>query len=237
MQMSTPQPSPARGDGQHVLVVADDPAIVELLTTTLVLAGYQVQSASSGAEGLKRVAEHPYDLVVFDATMPGLDELQRGRRLPPADRPPVLFLTAYESLHTLVPELGLGEEDYVTKPFGISEVLARTHVLLRGRNAPRQADTPHYRDLLLDHATCEARRGARPLDLTPAEYRLLCLLLAHAERVLSKGQISRHVWGDVRADNAIEKLVSRLRRKVDVEEPALIHTRRGFGYWLGCSHH
>lgn len=63
----------------------------------------------------------------------------------------------------------------------------------------------------------------------------MCLLLAHAERVLSKGQISRHVWGDVRADNAIEKLVSRLRRKVDVEEPALIHTRRGFGYWLGCS--
>lgn len=158
MHMSTPQPAPARGDGQHVLVVADDPSTVELLTTTLVLAGYQVQSAANGADGLKRVTEHPYDLVVFDATMPDLDELQRGRRLPPADRPPVLFLTAYESLHTLVPELGLGEEDYVTKPFGISEVLARVHVLLRGRHTPRQGDTPTT--VTSSSTTPRARRGA-----------------------------------------------------------------------------
>ena len=93
---------------------------------------------------------------------------------------------------------------------------------------------PCYGDLVLDDATCQARRGTRQLDLTPAEYRLLSHLLANAERVLSKEQISGRVWGEYRANPAIEKLVSRLRRKVDQEQPALIHTRRGFGYWLGC---
>jgi DNA-binding response OmpR family regulator len=106
-------------------------------------------------------------------------------------------------------------------------------VLLRRRRPGRQAGRPRYGDLVLDDARCEARRGSRPLDLTPAEYRLLRHLLANAERVLSKEQISRHVWGEFRANEAIEKLVSRLRHKVDREEPALIHTRRGFGYWLG----
>ncbi|NYI03518.1 response regulator transcription factor [Allostreptomyces psammosilenae] len=92
-----------------------------------------------------------------------------------------------------------------------------------------------YDDLVIDDAACQARRGRRALDLTPAEYRLLRQMLLHAERVLSKEQISRSVWGESRADNAIEKLVSRLRRKVDRDGPPLIHNRRGFGYWLGRS--
>jgi two-component system OmpR family response regulator len=94
----------------------------------------------------------------------------------------------------------------------------------------------HYGDLVLDDTVCRARRGTRALDLTPAEYRLLRHLLVNAHRVLSKEQIGRYVWGDHRGDNAIEQLVSRLRRKVDRgdgDAPALIHTRRGFGYWLG----
>jgi DNA-binding winged helix-turn-helix (wHTH) protein len=132
-----------------------------------------------------------------------------------------------------VPELGPGEADYVAKPLRIVEVLARARALLRGRNPERREEMPCYGDLVLDEATCQARRGSRPLDLTPAEYRLLSHLLANAERVLSKEQISRHVWGEYRANPAIEKLVSRLRRKVDQETPALIHTCRG-GYWLGC---
>jgi DNA-binding response OmpR family regulator len=114
-------------------------------------------------------------------------------------------------------------------------VLARVDVLLRRRRPERQTSLPRYGDLVLDDATCRASRGPRPLDLTPAEYRLLHHLLVHAECVLSKEQISCHVWGDFRANEAIEKLISRLRRKVDSEpgEPALIHTPRGFGYWLG----
>lgn len=227
------KPSPPRGDGQHVLVVVGDPGDAELLTTTLELAGYRVGTADSGAEGMARLTRQRFDLVVLDATLPDLPDLARGRRMAPADRPPLLFLASCDSLHRLLPELGLGEEDYVIKPVRVAEVLARAQVLLRRRCPGPRAGMPGYGDLVLDDTTCRARRGSRPLDLTPAEYRLLRHLLANAGRVLSKEQISRHVWGEFRGHQAIEKLVSRLRHKVDEEGPALIHTRRGFGYWLG----
>ncbi|GHB52784.1 DNA-binding response regulator [Streptomyces umbrinus] len=223
--------APARGSGQHVLVVVHDSTVAELLTTTLELADYRVTAARTGAQGMARLAEHRFDLVVMDVSVPDIEELGEGRRFRPADRPPVLFLAEYEKLGLLVPELGLGESDYVTVPFRISEVLTRAHVLLRGRGSMEQG--PCYGDLVLDDATCQARRGRRALDLTPAEYRLLRHLLVNAERVLSKEQICRHVWGETRAGNAIEKLVSRLRHKVDQGQPPLIHTRRGFGYRLG----
>ncbi|WP_404828917.1 response regulator transcription factor [Streptomyces dioscori] len=222
---------PARGAGQHLLVVVHDPAVADLLTTTLELADYRVTVARTGAQGVLRLAERRFDLVLFDVTVPDVESLGDGRRFRPADRPPVLFLAPYETLGALVPELGLGQADYVTLPFRISEVLARVHVLLRGREPVRQG--PCYGDLALNDATCQAWRGRRALDLTPAEYRLLRHLLVNAERVLSKEQICLHVWGETRAGNAIEKLVSRVRQKVDREQPSLIHTRRGFGYRLG----
>jgi two-component system, OmpR family, response regulator len=226
------KPSPTRGEGQRLLVVVDDPATDELLSTTLELAGYQVVTATTVAEALVRLARESFDLVVLDMT-PDLNGFTGFPRLAAGCRPPLLFLTACESLGTLVPGLGMGGTDYVTKPFRIAEVLARAHTLLCGSGAAGQERAPRCGDLILDDVTCQARRGLRALELSPAEYRLLRQLLANRERVLSKEQISRHVWGDVRADNAIEKLVSRLRRKVDVEAPQLIHTRKGFGYWLG----
>ncbi|WP_405876141.1 MULTISPECIES: response regulator transcription factor [unclassified Streptomyces] len=228
------KPALARGAGQHVLIVAGEPELAELLSTTLELAGYRISLAGTGAEALARAMERRYDLVVFDATLPDVPTLGRERRPPPAHRPPILFLTAYDSLGRLLPELGLGQKDYVTKPFRVAEVLARMQVLLRGSNLGSRRDSAlGYCDLVLDDARCQARRGTRALDLTPAEYRLLRHLLVNAHRVLSKEQIGRYVWGDFRGDNAIEQLVSRLRRKVDRDAPVLIHTRRGFGYWLG----
>ena len=230
------RPALARGAGQHVLVVADEPDLAELLSTTLELAGYRISVAGTGVEALARAMKQRFDLVVLDAALPDLAGLGRERRPPATHRPPVLFLTAYDSLDRLLPELGLGEKDYVTKPFRVAEVLARMQVLLRGPNRGLRRDGAlAYRDLVLDDARCQARRGMRALDLTPAEYRLLRHLLVNAHRVLSKEQIGRYVWGDFRGGNAIEQLVSRLRRKVDREAPVLIHTRRGFGYWLGMA--
>lgn len=221
----------ARGGGQHLLVAVDEPDNAELLSTTLELAGYRILIAESGTEVVSRLAEQRFELVVIDAELPEMAALAQGRRLV-THRPPVLLLTAWDALDKLLPELGAGERDYVTKPFRIAEVLARIQVLLRGRGGGRDGAL-HYADLVLDDTTCQARRGRRTLDLTPAEYRLLRHLLVNAHKVLSKEQISRYVWGDFRGDNAMEQLVSRLRRKVDQEGAALIHTRRGFGYWLG----
>jgi two-component system OmpR family response regulator len=235
----TQRPALPRGDGQHILVGTQDPGESELLATTLDLAGYHYVTAADDGELMSRFVLHPFDLVIVDVALLNLADLGRRRRVPPAERPPVLFLTAHESLPGILEELGVGTTDYVTKPIRIAEVLVRTKVLLRGRDGDREpaqrGSTSCYADLVLDDATCLARRGQVVLTLTPAEYRLLRHLLVNAECVLSKEQISRHVWGEVRGDNAIEQLVSRLRRKVDYREPALIRTRRGFGYWLGRS--
>ncbi|TDC73707.1 response regulator transcription factor [Streptomyces hainanensis] len=225
-------PLPARGAGQRVLVAVHDPGTHEVLSTTLELAGYRVGTAGSRTEVIARVARHRFDLVVIDVSPPdgnGFPVL----RPQDADRPRVLLLIAHEALGSVVHRLGHGVDDYVTKPFRVAEVLARAHVLLRRGGPPRAEPPPGYADLTLDDVTCRARRGERVLDLTPAEYRLLRYLLANAEQVVTKEQICYHVWGEFRGDNAIEKLVSRLRRKVNQQQPALLHTRRGFGYWLG----
>ncbi|MET8829326.1 response regulator transcription factor [Streptomyces sp. NPDC004610] len=223
----------ARGAGQRLLVVAPEPQLAELLTTTLGLAGYRVSAAASGLEALDRVRDQSFDLAVVDFPLPDSEELTRRVRTAPGPRPPVLLLTPYDSLGGLLAAPGHGWRDYVTKPFRVAEVLARIQVLLRGTGASRPGDVLRYADLLLDDTLCRVSRGTRVLDLTPAEYRLLRHLLVHTHQVLSKEQIGRCVWGDYRGDNAIEQLVSRLRRKVDRDPPALIHTRRGFGYWLG----
>lgn len=178
------------------------------------MAGYRISVSGSGVDALARVAEQRFDLVLFDTALPDMANFGRERRPPLPYRPPVLLLTGYDSLHRLLPELGPGERDYVTKPFRVAEVLARIQVLLRGaRPGPPRGNPLRYGELALDDTVCRATRGTRALDLSPAEYRLLRHLLVNAHRVLSKEQIGRYVWGDHRGDNAIEQLVSRLRRR------------------------
>lgn len=215
-----------------VLVVTPDPGLCGELSAELSGGGYRVTALASGEAAVRVLGERVVDLVVVDRDTPDLGSLGRRQASFPA-RPPVLCVTACEFLGELVPVLGTRVEDYVTKPWHGAELLARAQVLLRRRGAAAPASTLRHGDLILDDVVRQAWRGERALDVTPTEYRLLRYLLLNAGRVLSKGQLADHVWGEDRGDGTTERLVSRLRRKVDRSGPGLIHTHRGFGYRLG----
>ncbi|MCF3141640.1 response regulator transcription factor [Streptomyces platensis] len=231
---------PAGGDRQAALIVLGPAATSEKVLESLELAGYQVAGASTRTGALVLLAAQRFDLVIIDTLMPDAHDLAGYQRLAEGSAP-VLFLTDPTSLDGLCPWLSLGVADYVLKPLRVPEILTRVQVLLHDRGAARPERTPRQTadltlgDLILNDATCQVWRGSRELSLSPTEYRLLRCLLLHPGQVLSKEQISRNVWGEdrTRTENTIESLISRLRRKVDREAPPLIHTRKGFGYWLG----
>ena len=217
----------------RVLVVDDDPQIVELLSATLRFAGLEIVTAANGEAALETAAEAKPDVIVLDVMLPDLDGFEIVRRLRSSGTTtPVLFLTARDATTDKVAGLTIGGDDYVTKPFSVDEVVARVQVLLR-RAGGESADTHTYTcaDLTLDD---DAPRHDQDLELSPTEYRILRYLLQNQGRVLSKNQILDHVWQyDFGGDPAVvEKFMSNLRRKVDREGPPLIHTVRGFGYAL-----
>lgn len=225
----------------RVLVVDDDLGIRELLTSVLGFSGFEVQTAATVGAGLTALRAWQPDVVVLDVMLPdadGIDMVRVVRRA--GDRTPVLFLSARDTVADRVAGLTVGGDDYLTKPFDISEVVARVEAVLRRTRTDRAAgvgddEVLRYRDLRVDTARMTARRGDRDLDLTPTEFRLLAALAGSAERVLSKAQLLDRVWaynfgGDA---SVVEKLVSRLRRKVDPDgEVPLVRTVRGFGYTL-----
>ncbi|AEE44344.1 response regulator transcription factor [Cellulomonas fimi] len=228
--------------GARVLVVDDDLGIRELLTSVLGFSGFDVQTAATVGAGLTALRAWRPDVVVLDVMLPdadGIDMVRVVRRA--GDRTPVLFLSARDTVADRVAGLTVGGDDYLTKPFDISEVVARVEAVLRRARTDRVTadagddDVLRYRDLRVDTARMTARRGDRDLDLTPTEFRLLAALAGAAERVLSKAQLLDRVWAyDFGGDaSVVEKLVSRLRRKVDPDgEVPLVRTVRGFGYTL-----
>ncbi|AHI01422.1 response regulator transcription factor [Kutzneria viridogrisea] len=223
------------GQGQRLLVVDDEPGITEVLETTLGLAGYQVWVAANGAAALRLAAEVRPDLVVLDVMLPDMDGFQVCRRLAEQDEaPPVLFLTARDSVLDKVTGLTIGGEDYLTKPFSIPEVLARVHVLLRRVRRGQAAEDPVlcFADVVMDEGTRRVTRAGRAVELSPTEYRLLRYLLVNSGRVVSKAQVLDNVWQHEFGDGVVEKVVSRLRQKLDAVGEPLIHTVRGFGYSL-----
>jgi two-component system OmpR family response regulator len=223
----------------HLLVVDDEPNIVELLSASLRFAGYDVSTAASGTEALKKAREVDPDLVVLDVMMPGLDGFDVVRRLRADDRHvPVLFLTARDAVEDKVKGLHTGGDDYVTKPFSLDELVARVRALLRRsghrEEATGQAAVLRYADLELNEDSYEVFKAGQPVQLSLTEFKLLRCLLENAERVLSKGQILSAVWNYDFAGDAgvVESYISYLRRKVDTGEPKLLHTVRGVGYVL-----
>ncbi|GAA4827285.1 response regulator transcription factor [Saccharopolyspora rosea] len=212
----------------------DDPGLAELLETTLSLAGYRVTVVDRGAEALRACDAVTPDLLVLDVMLPDMDGFAVCRRLVDnGARLPVLFLTARDAVEDRVTGLTLGADDYLTKPFNVVELLARVHALLRrAGTAAEPGAVLRFADLTVDERSMRVRRGDRPITLSPTEYKLLRYLLVNADHVLSKDQIMDHVWQHRFDPGVVEKLVSRLRAKVDAHPPALIHTVRGFGYSL-----
>ena len=228
-------PAAARCEAR-LLVVEDEPTILELLSGSLRYAGFDVLTASTGREALRAAAHSRPDLILLDVMLPdgdGFDVIRAIRVSGP--RVPVIFLTARTHVHERVAGLTLGGDDYVTKPFSLDEVLARIRAVLRrcGGNGPADSRLA-VADLELDEDSHEVRRHGRPVALTPTEFKLLRYLMRNAGQVLSKAQILDHVWdyGFTGDGNVVEPCVSYLRRKVDQGEPRLIHTIRGVGYVL-----
>jgi two-component system, OmpR family, response regulator len=226
----------AAGTPGRLLVVDDEKTILELLSGSLRLAGFEVTTAASGAEAVRATASRRPDLVLLDVMMPDGDGFEALRRMRSAGiEVPVIFLTARDEEPHRVNGFDLGADDYVTKPFSLNELLGRIRAVLR-RTRPGDRDSRLcVADLELDEDAHEVRRAGALVDLTPTEYRLLRFLMLNAGRVVSKDQILDHVWeGEPARDgNVVEPCVSYLRRKVDQgQQLRLIHTVRGFGYVL-----
>ena len=230
---------PQYGEAQarpRLLVVEDDPNILELLSASLRFAGFQVTTATTGADAVASARQSRPDLLVLDVMLPDLDGFDVIRRLREGGiRTPVVFLTARDATEDKIRGLTLGGDDYVTKPFSLEELTARIRAVLR-RAQGDQTNTSKvvFADLELDEESHEVRRGGTLVSLSPTEFKLLRYLMLNAGRVLSKAQILDHVWQyDFRGDDSIvESYISYLRRKVDTDEPRLIQTLRGVGYVL-----
>jgi two-component system response regulator MprA len=221
----------------RVLVVDDEPAVRTSLTSALQFEGYEVQSVADGQQALDALNEGLPDLIIMDVLMPRLDGLQAVRRLRAQGQTmPVLLLTARDALGDRVLGLDAGADDYLVKPFGLEELLARVRALLRrvGVEAAKDA-LLSYSDLVIDTSTRRVERAGRLLRLTKTEFVLLELLLRHREQVLSRDQILREVWGfDFDASsNSLDVYIGYLRRKTELDGlPRLIHTERAVGFVL-----
>ncbi|HTG46638.1 MAG TPA: response regulator transcription factor [Actinomycetota bacterium] len=222
--------------GPRVLVVDDEPAIADLVSTALRYEGFEVTTAGTGRDVEPLVDSFRPELIVLDVMLPDVDGFEVQRRLRDGGRRvPVLFLTARDATEDKVRGLSIGGDDYVTKPFSLEELIARIRAILRrAQGTATEGGRLRFEDLELDEDAHEVWRGTDRVELTPTEFNLLRFLMLNPRRVLSKDQILDHVWHyDFGGDASIvETYISYLRRKVDAAEPHLIHTVRGVGYTL-----
>jgi two-component system OmpR family response regulator len=219
-----------------VLVVDDEEYIRDLVTSSLRLAGFTARAVADGSQALDAVERDRPDLVILDVRLPGMNGFEVCRKLrAEGSDVPVVFLTARDTPEDRLSGFTKGGDDYVTKPFSLEELVARVRaVLRRSQPAQRRGSSLSYADLMLDEETMRVSRAGKPIRLSPTEFKLLRYLLLNAERVLSKGQILDHVWQydfDGKS-GVVENYISYLRKKVDIVEPPLIQTVRGFGYVL-----
>lgn len=226
------QTSLLASDQMQILVVEDERRMADLLERTLNEEGHQVVVSRDGREGFDIARNSPFDVIVLDVMLPGMDGMTVARRLRESkNKTPVLMLTARDSTADIVRGLDSGADDYLVKPFSIDVLLARLRAVSRRGEIPRSACLK-VGNVTLDPGSRRVMRGREVLNLTPREYRLLELLMRNAGRAVSRDTILESVWGfetDV-TENTVEVFVRALRLKVDTREPKMIHTVRGFGY-------
>ncbi|HET9322682.1 MAG TPA: response regulator transcription factor [Gaiellaceae bacterium] len=227
-----------RTRGHRILVVDDEPSIVDAVATALRYEGYQVDEAATGREALEVVARSEPDLVVLDWMLPDVEGIEVGRRLRQRGfKTAVLFLTAKDGTEHKVEALRAGGDDYVTKPFSLAEIVARAQAILRRTAGAAPGETLSFGDLSLDESRHEVTRGDEVIALTATEFSLLRYFMLNPRRVLSKAQILQTVWHyDFGGNsNVVETYVSYLRKKLHAAGPPVIKTVRQAGYMLETS--
>ena len=220
----------------RVLVVDDEPNIVDVVSMALRYQGFEVASAGTGEEALAQVEAFKPQLMVLDVMLPDMEGFEVAERLgAQRGKVPIIFLTARDATEDKLRGLTSGGDDYVTKPFSLEELVARIRTILRRTGqSTEESKTLRFEDLVLDEDTREVTRAGEAVELTATEYRLLRYLLLNPRRVLTRAQILDHVWeydfgGDARV---LETYISYLRKKLDAHGPSLIYTARGVGYAL-----
>ena len=221
-----------------VLVVDDEPYISDLLVAALKFEGFEVDTAMDGAEAISTVGRDHYDIILLDVMLPDATGTELCRKFRMMDiESPVLFLTARDATEDKLSGFDAGGDDYVTKPFNLDELVARMRALLRRSgmdDGSFESDRLTFVDLVLDVRTHEVSRNGVAIELTATEFSLLETLMTAPRKVFTKSELLDDVWGlDFEGDPAIvETYISYLRKKVDIFEPAMIHTIRGVGYSL-----
>ena len=222
----------------RLLLVEDDEGIIRFLEKGLREAKYAVDVARDGDDALYKASLNEYDIIILDIMIPGRDGLEVCRELRNwGSKVPVIMLTARDDVRDRVLGLDVGADDYLTKPFQVSELLARLRALMR-RGPALKPTVIKIGDLRIDTSAQTVNRGGRLLALTAREYALIEYLARNADRVVSRSELIEHVWNE-RYDsysNVIDVHINHLRQKIDRESgPPLIHTRRGAGYILSIS--
>lgn len=216
-----------------VLIVDDEPQIVDFLQMGFTYEGFQVFTAMTGTAAIQTAIDRQPDLVILDILLPGYDGLEVTRQIRRLHDTAIIMLTAKGEIDDRVAGLDTGADDYITKPFAFRELMARTRSVMR-RHGNTKADFLSFLDLTLDRGTRLVTREDQSIELTPREFDLLELFLMHPRQVLSRDIILSRIWGyDYEGDdNIIEVYIRHLREKLHDNPPRLIHTVRGVGYSL-----
>jgi len=226
----------SRSAGARILVVDDEPAVVRVVRANLLAHGFQVETAESGGRALSAFGRRAPDLILLDLGLPDMDGLEVIRAVRAESSTPIVVLSVRGGEREKVAALDLGADDYLTKPFGVEELLARGRVELRHAARPARGAEAVFRtgDLAVDVEHRRVAVGGREVHLTPTEYELLKVFIAHPNKVLTDRMLLQSVWGPGYGDqdNYLHVYVKRLRRKIEADPQAPRHlvTEPGVGY-------